>query len=62
MISFLQTNISTIIVGLIVIAVIVLVIMQMHKDRKAGRSACGCKCAGCPNASLCHPAADTKSE
>ncbi len=53
---------ATIIVLLIVIAVVVLVIMQMRKDKKAGKSTCGCKCAGCPNASLCHSANEQQTK
>ena len=41
--------------GLIVLAVIVLV-----KDKKAGKSSCGCNCANCAMAGKCHSAAKTK--
>lgn len=54
MITFLAENLATIIVGLILAAVVVLVIVKMSKDKRAGKSSCGCKCAGCANAHICH--------
>lgn len=54
MMEFLSENIATIIVCILLMAVVLLVISKLRKDKKAGKSACGCKCAGCPNASVCH--------
>ncbi len=54
MIDFIVKNISTIIVSVILALVVALAVMKLHKDKKAGKSACGCKCSGCPNSSMCH--------
>jgi len=54
MIAFLIENLATIIVGLVLAAVVALVIVKMRKDKRAGKSSCGCKCAGCSNSSACH--------
>ncbi|MDE6020790.1 MAG: FeoB-associated Cys-rich membrane protein [Ruminococcus sp.] len=45
---------ATAIIGIIVLSVILLIIRQLYTDKKRGKSVCGCKCSGCPNASVCH--------
>ena len=50
---FLQENLGTIIAGLLVAAAVILVIVKMLKNKKAGKSSCG-GCAGCPNEANCH--------
>ncbi|MBQ8296886.1 MAG: FeoB-associated Cys-rich membrane protein [Ruminococcus sp.] len=54
MMDFLIENISTIIVGLVVLAVIALIIVKLRKDKKQGKSSCGCGCEHCQNAPYCH--------
>lgn len=45
---------GTAIVLIIVLAVVGLVIFKMVKDKKAGKTSCGCGCKGCANSGLCH--------
>ncbi|MBQ3566060.1 MAG: FeoB-associated Cys-rich membrane protein [Oscillospiraceae bacterium] len=45
---------ATFIIALIVLAVVILAIWQLRKDKKAGKSLCGGKCSNCPNGGLCH--------
>ena len=45
---------GTAIVVIILVAVVTLIIWRMVKDRKAGKSSCGCGCASCPMAGQCH--------
>jgi hypothetical protein len=40
--------------------VVALILLHMKKDRKAGKSSCGCKCSHCPNAGACHKEAHSK--
>jgi hypothetical protein len=54
MIDFIVSNLGTIIVGLIVLAIIVAIIVKKIKDRKAGKSSCSCGCSNCPSSSMCH--------
>lgn len=54
MLKFLSQNIATIVVALILASIVTLIVIKMHKDKKAGKSACGCKCTGCANSSVCH--------
>ncbi len=47
-------NIATILIIAALAAVVVLVIIKMIRDKKAGRSSCGCGCASCPMSGSCH--------
>ncbi|MEG1847149.1 MAG: FeoB-associated Cys-rich membrane protein [Lachnospiraceae bacterium] len=54
MFDFIFHNLSTIIVGIVVIAMILGVCIKMYLDKKRGKSACGGHCSGCPGSDLCH--------
>ena len=58
--SFITENLGTIAVLLVVIAVVGLIVYKMYKDKKAGKSSCGCKCSGCANAGACHASREKK--
>jgi hypothetical protein len=51
MIAWISGNISTIIVCAVLIAVTALIIIKMIKDKKRGKSCCGC--AGCAMKDVC---------
>lgn len=51
---WLVSHIGTIIVCAILIAVVALVIWSMVKDRKKGKSSCGCSCSQCAMSGACH--------
>ena len=54
MLDWLVANIGTIVVLLLVIGAVVTVICGMVKDKKQGRSSCGCSCGNCPMSGKCH--------
>ena len=61
MLYWIQANIGSIAVFLILLAVIALIIRRLILDRKAGRhicggscGSCGGSCAGCPMHGQCH--------
>lgn len=54
MFNWIARNLSTIIICLVLAAVVVLIIVSLVKDRRKGKSSCGCKCAHCPMAGSCH--------
>lgn len=54
MAEFLASNMGTILIGAAVAAVVALIIVKMVKDKKKGRSSCGCGCSNCPSAGMCH--------
>lgn len=53
MFEWLAANLATIIVALVLLAVVVLVIRKMIRDKRQGKGGCSCggNCAGC---GVCH--------
>ena len=47
MLEFLQNNRGSFAVGAVVLAVIVLIVMKLVRDKKAGRYTCGGNCGSC---------------
>lgn len=47
MLEFLQNNWGSFAVGAVVLAVIVLIVMKLVRDKKAGRYTCGRNCGSC---------------
>ena len=56
MLEWLSSNLATIVICVCLIAVVVLIIRKMIKDKKQGKSSCGNSCASCPMAGKCHSA------
>ena len=38
-----------------VLGIVTLVIVSMVRDKRAGKSSCGCNCSHCAMAGKCHP-------
>ncbi|WP_298484107.1 FeoB-associated Cys-rich membrane protein [uncultured Ruminococcus sp.] len=55
-------SIGTWIVILILAAIITLVVWKLVKDKRNGKSSCGCNCGCCPNSQLCHSKTEPKSK
>lgn len=53
MLQWLSQNLATIIICMIIIAVVIAIIVKRVKDKKQGKSSCGCGCSGCPMSSAC---------
>lgn len=47
MLEFITNYGGTIAVGAAVLAVIALIVVKFVKDKRAGRSSCGCDCSSC---------------
>lgn len=60
MLTFLKMNLGTIIVGIAVLALLVAIARKLLRDRKQGKNSCGCNCAHCPSAGMCHSAAKSR--
>ena len=57
MLDYLANNIATIILSLVILAVIVLIIRRLVKEKRAGRTVCGCSASGvCSSCSHCSAA------
>jgi hypothetical protein len=55
MLAFLIGNLATILVSLVLLAVVVLIVWNLLRKKKAGSSVgCGCGCSGCHSAAACH--------
>jgi hypothetical protein len=52
MFLWLQSNVGTILVGLLLLLIVCLIVSKMRKDKKKGKSSCGCDCKNC--ALSCH--------
>ncbi|MGN0492883.1 MAG: FeoB-associated Cys-rich membrane protein [Acutalibacteraceae bacterium] len=55
MLAWLTDNIATIIICAVLIAVVAAIIVSMVRNKKKGKSACGCWCSDCPMSGSCHP-------
>ena len=60
MVEWLAANWVNIIILAVVGGLIALAVIVLVKDKKAGKSSCGCNCANCAMAGKCHSAAKTK--
>lgn len=54
MLTFISENIATIIILLILISAVVAITANLIKNRKKGKSSCGCGCENCPMSGSCH--------
>lgn len=54
MAAFLRDNLGTIIVSAVIFLAVILVIVNMVKDKRKGKNSCGCGCSGCPSSGICH--------
>lgn len=54
MLEFFFENWGTLLIGIIVALIVVLIIIKLAKDRRKGKSSCGCNCSHCPSSGMCH--------
>lgn len=54
MINLIAENWGTILVATIVAAIVILIIQKILRDKKKGKTSCGCGCSNCPSAGMCH--------
>ena len=54
MIAWIAYNIGTITAAAIILAIVVTAFFIIMKDKKKGKSSCGCNCAHCAMAGSCH--------
>lgn len=55
MLSWIMSNLSTIIISIVLIVIVALVIVKMVMDKKKGKGgSCGCGCSSCPMSGKCH--------
>lgn len=54
MLQGIAENAGTIAVSLALIGVVAGIVAKLRRDRKKGKSSCGCDCGCCPMAGSCH--------
>lgn len=54
MLAWIMENIGTILISAVLLLVVVLIIRKLVKDKKKGKSSCGCNCAHCAMSGSCH--------
>lgn len=54
MFAWIAENIGTILVSAVLVAIVALIVRKLVKDKKKGKSSCGCNCAHCAMAGTCH--------
>ncbi len=54
MLLWLQENLSTIVIGAVLLLVVIAIIRSMVRDKKQGKSSCGANCAHCAMGGACH--------
>ena len=62
MVDWLSSNIANIIVIAVVAAVVAGAVIVIIKDKKAGKSSCGCNCSNCALAGKCHSVKESKRQ
>ncbi len=55
MLAWLSANLANILLVLALVVIVTLIIVKLVKDKKKGRSSCGCGCEGCAMRGKCHP-------
>lgn len=55
--TYLMQNLGTIVISAVLLAIVVLIVLRLMKNKKAGKSSCGCNCAHCAMHGTCHSAA-----
>ena len=54
MLAWITENIGTILISAVLLLVVVLIIRKLVKDKKKGKSSCGCNCAHHLMSGSCH--------
>ena len=54
MLAWIAENIGTILITAALVLIVALIARKLIKDKKKGKSSCGCNCAHCAMAGSCH--------
>ncbi len=52
--EWISANAGTLVILLVLAAVVTLIVRKMLRDRKQGRTSCGCGCEHCAMSGRCH--------
>ena len=54
MLNWITANLSTIVISAILLAIVTSISLHLIRQKKQGRSSCGCNCAHCAMHGDCH--------
>ena len=54
MLAWLSENIGTIVICALLVLIAAAILISLIKNKKKGRTSCGCGCSNCPMSSSCH--------
>ncbi|MEF2919763.1 MAG: FeoB-associated Cys-rich membrane protein [Acutalibacteraceae bacterium] len=54
MLEWLGANMGSIIIGAVVLTILLLIVRYLLKNKKQGKTSCGCGCSSCPMSGSCH--------
>lgn len=54
MLIWIKANLATVIISAVLLVIVAAIIVSIVKDKRRGKSSCGCKCASCPMSGSCH--------
>ena len=52
--EWIAANLGTIVVGLVLLIIVGLIVFKLVRDKKKGKSNCGCGCSNCAMKGSCH--------
>jgi len=52
--TWLTENIGTIVIAFALVCVVAIIVVNMIRNKRAGKSSCGCGCSDCPMSGKCH--------
>ena len=55
MLQLIVANMGTILICLVLVAVVALIVRSLVRQKRQGKSSCGCNCAHCAMHGACHP-------
>ncbi len=60
MLQWIEANLSTILICVALIVIVAMIIWHLVRQKKQGKSSCGCNCAHCAMSGSCHSAPNSK--
>lgn len=62
MIDFIINNLGTIAISILLLGIVAGIIFKLVKNKKQGKSSCGCGCSNCAMSDVCHKPVEQKKE
>ncbi len=60
MLQWMEANLSTILISAVLVVIVAMIVWHLVRQKKQGKSSCGCNCAHCAMSGSCHSAPNSK--